>query len=83
MEYKWRARSFNGVHWNTRECTEKIPAISKMNNYKFMLADKTKVWRAYKVGKGKIINTAKPSVGKLQLERANRGRFCIFSMFSN
>ena len=50
---------------NTRECTEKIPGISKMNNYKFMSTDKIKVWRAYKVGKGKIIKTAKPSVGKL------------------
>lgn len=50
---------------NTRECTEKIAAISKMNNYKFMSTDKIKVWRAYKVGKGKIIKTAKPSIGKL------------------
>ena len=50
---------------NTRECTEKIPGISKMNNYKFMSTDKIKVWHAYKVGKGKIIKTAKPSVGKL------------------
>jgi hypothetical protein len=48
-----------------------------------MSADKIKVWRADKVGKGKIINTEKPSVGlgKLQLERANRGRFAYFRCF--
>ncbi|CAB4002468.1 Retrovirus-related Pol poly from transposon 412 [Paramuricea clavata] len=47
---------------NTRECTEKIPSISKMNNYKVMSIDKIKVWRAYKLGKGKVIKTAKPPV---------------------
>ena len=37
-----------------------------MNNFEFMAAGKIKVWRAYGVGKGKVIKTEKPSSGMLR-----------------
>lgn len=50
---------------NTRECTEKLPGISKLNNFEFMPAGKIKVWRAYGMGKGKVIKTENQSAGIL------------------
>lgn len=50
---------------NTRELTEKIPGISKLNNFQFMPDGKIKAWRAYGVGKGKVIKTKTPSAGRV------------------
>lgn len=49
---------------NTHEATQKIPNISKLNNFEFMTGGKIKVWRAYKIGNGKIITIEKATKGK-------------------
>lgn len=41
---------------NTREVSQKIPGISKLNNFQFLPSGKIKVWRSFNVGKGKEIS---------------------------
>jgi len=44
------------------ECSQKIPLVSKLNNFQFS-NDCIRVWRAYGIGRGKVIKIDKPSSG--------------------
>lgn len=46
----------------TLENTQKIPGISKLNNFAFD-KNSVKAWRAYGIGKGKVIKIEKPEKG--------------------
>lgn len=46
----------------TLENTQKIPGISKLNNFAFD-KNSVKAWRAYGIGKGKVIKIEKPDKG--------------------
>ena len=45
---------------------EKIPSISKLNNFAFDAADSVKAWRAYGIGDGKEMPLAKNLTGALK-----------------
>ncbi|XP_031565545.1 uncharacterized protein LOC116300759 [Actinia tenebrosa] len=46
---------------NSQETTQKIPSISKLNNFEFVSGEKIKVWRAYGIGTGKVLRIEKSS----------------------
>ena len=49
----------------TLEMPQKIPGISKINNFAFekITFDSVRTWRAYEIGKGKLIAVDKPNKG--------------------
>lgn len=52
---------------NSHETEQKIPNITKLNNFEFVAVEKVKVWRAYNIGSGKVtkVETKTSSLGKL------------------
>lgn len=51
----------------TLEMPQKIPGISKLNNFAFETNTSLRTWQAYKIGKGKLIAVNKPSKGKYKI----------------
>ena len=49
----------------TLEMTQKIPGISKLNNFAFetKTCSTVRTWRAYRIGKGKLVTVDKPNKG--------------------